>query len=124
MSDKKKLVFIFNADIGIVNSVKDFFKKILKPRDYECNLCMISYGNFGIKKEWKTFIKELNIATEFLHRDEFVKKYNREEVEFPSAYLFNGSNLTPFISVDEMNSFQTLQELMGAVNKKLEDVGA
>ena len=123
MSDTKKLVFIYNADSGFVNSVKDFFKKILEPGDYECNLCMISYGNFGIKKEWKTFVKELDIATEFLHRDEFVEKYNREYVEFPSAYLFNGSNLTLFISVDEMNSFQTLQELMGAVNKKLEDVG-
>ena len=76
MSDERKLVFIYNADSGLVNTVKDFWHKALRPSTYQCNLCQTTFGVFGAKKEWKSFIKDLGIESEFLHKDEFLEKYD------------------------------------------------
>ncbi|MFW9877419.1 MAG: hypothetical protein ACFFG0_30385 [Candidatus Thorarchaeota archaeon] len=78
-----KLIFVYNADSGAINLVKDFWKKILRPSSYECNLCKQTYGLFNVKKDWKSFIKNLNIETEFLHRDEFEKQYEFKDAKYP-----------------------------------------
>ena len=74
MSDnrKKKVIFVYNS--GAVSVVKDFWKKILRPSSYECNLCLQTFSLFSMKKSWKSFIQNLEIETEFLHRDEFEEK--------------------------------------------------
>ena len=61
MSENKKIIFVYNADSGVVNVVKDFWKKILRPSSYECNLCMQTFSTFGMKKGWKNFIQNLDI---------------------------------------------------------------
>ena len=70
---KKCLIFIFNADSGAINSIKDFFHKMIKPSTYECNLCAVTFGNFGMKKEWVQYLSEIDkdVNIEFYHRDEF-----------------------------------------------------
>ena len=90
--DEKKLLFVYNADSGVINLVKDFWKKLLRPSSYECNLCMQTFGAFTMKKDWKSFIKNLNIDTDFLHRDEFEKKYHIKDANYPSAYILENGN--------------------------------
>ena len=120
MSDDKKLVFIYNADSGLLNAVKDYFHKKRNPETYECNLCKQTFGSFSMKKDWKSYIKDLDIPTEFLHKDEFEKKYDVKNAQYPSAYLRNGSSMKIFISVDEMNNVKSLDEMKDLVTKKLE----
>ncbi len=120
MSDDKKLVFIYNADSGLLNSVKDYFHKKRKPETYQCNLCMQTFGGISMKKDWKSYIKDLDIPTEFLHKDEFEKKYDVNNAKYPSAYLQNGSSMKIFISEDEMNKVKSLDEMKDLVSKKLE----
>ena len=84
MSESKKLVFIYNADSGVMNTVKDWWHKLLRPKTYECNLCVQTFSAFGMKKDWKNFIDKLDVpvdflkkdkfSLEFLHRDEFKEK--------------------------------------------------
>ena len=119
MSDDKKLVFIYNADSGLMNSVRDYFKKKRSPETYECNLCMQTFGSFSMKKDWKSYIKDLDIDTDFLHKDEFEKKYDVKNAKYPSTYLQNGSSMKIFISVDEMNKVKSLDEMKELVSKKL-----
>ena len=64
----------------------------------------------------------MDILVEFLHRDEFEEKYPHEDAEFPSAYLSKGGELELFISVEEMNSAKTLDELIKMVKTKLADM--
>ena len=64
-----KLIFIYNADSGIINSIKDFFHKTLRPETYECNLCAVSYGNLAMKSEWKNYINSLGIPVDLLNRE-------------------------------------------------------
>ncbi len=114
-----KLIFIYNADSGPISLMKDFFHKVLKPSTYECNLCAVSFGNFGMKKEWKNYINNLDIPIEFLHRDQFLRQYNVKGAKFPSAYLQRESELELFIPQDRMNEVQSVEELIKKVNEKL-----
>jgi hypothetical protein len=120
--NEKKLVFIYNADSGVISLVKDFWKKILRPNSYECNLCMQTFGAFSMKKDWKSFINNLNIDTEFLHRDEFENKYHIKDAKYPSAYILENKNLKLIISEDEMNSVKSLDEMEILVLEKLNKI--
>ena len=122
MSDERKLVFIYNANSGLINAVKDYFHKKRSPETYECNLCMQTFSGVSMNKGWKSYIKDLDIPTEFLHKDEFEKKYDVNNAKYPSAYLQNGSSMTIFISVDEMNKVKSLDEMKDLVSKKLEAI--
>ena len=119
ISNSKILVFVYNADSGAINLVKDFWKKIVKPSSYECNLCMQTFGTFGVKKDWKKFISSIDIATEFLHKDEFEEKYGILDAKFPSAYLNEEGKLTLTISSDEMNSAKSLDDMEALVRSKI-----
>ena len=133
MSVEKRLVFIYNADSGVVNTVKDWWHKLLRPSTYSCNLCVQTFSAFGMKKDWKEFINKLNVpveflkkdkfSLEFLHRDEFKEKYDMPDAKFPSAYLHSDSKLRLFISQDEMNSVNSLDELMELMNQKIKEEG-
>ena len=59
---KPTLLFVYNADSGLLNSAKDYVHKIISPKTYECNLCAVTFGNFGIKNEWKRFVDSLNYS--------------------------------------------------------------
>ncbi|MHA1478922.1 MAG: hypothetical protein ACTSPU_12065, partial [Promethearchaeota archaeon] len=74
---------------------------------------------FGAKKEWKSFINDLGINTEFLHKDEFLEKYDIKDAKYPSAYILKNGNLTLFISQKEMNKVTTLTEMEDLVSSKL-----
>ena len=67
--DKPSLVFVYNADSGLFNTLTDIAHKIFSPDTYSCNLCMITHDNLSMRSEWKDFIEKLDIELEFLHRD-------------------------------------------------------
>ncbi len=120
MSDIKKVIFVYNANSGLASVVKDFWKKILRPSSYDCNLCMQTFGIFGVKKDWKKFIQDLNIETEFLHKDEFEKKFDIKDAKYPSAYIQNDGNLDLFITQDEMDNVKSLEEMETLVSEKVD----
>ena len=72
--DKTSLVFVYNADSGLFNTMTDIAHKIFSPDTYSCNLCMITHDNLSMRSEWKNFIEQLDIELAFLHRDEFISR--------------------------------------------------
>lgn len=119
MSDTIKIVFVYNADGGAINGIKDYFHKIFSPSTYDCNLCGISFGLGGMKKGWKHFIEELPLPVVFLHRDEFNEEYPNAQKEYPSAWIDDNDGLDLLISREEMNIPKTLEELISLTNDKL-----
>ena len=81
----------------------------------------MTYGTATMKQEWRKFIDSLRIDVSFLHKDEFHEQYDHPEEEFPSAFIDRNGVLKDFITVEEMNSNQTLEELMEMVRIKLEN---
>lgn len=128
---KRKLIFVYNANAGgPLTGLKDTLHKTFRKSTYQCNLCQVTFGAFGMKKDWKNFINDLDnpvefmkkdkFKFEFLHRDEFEDKYVIENAKFPSAYIEKENGLEVFINQDEMKAIKTIDELKDLVNKKLE----
>ena len=114
-----KIVFVYNANSGLFSSLKDTVHKTVSPETYECNLCQITFGAFNMKDEWKEFIETLSYKTEFLHKDEFDKKYGKTKYAFPNAFIIKEGNLKLLITKEEINSAKSIKDLKGLVNKKI-----
>lgn len=118
----KTLLFVYNADSGVLNSIKDGIIKITDPEGYECRLCALTYGVATMKGEWRKFVKSLPVETRFLHRDEFKEKYG-DEVELPATFIEENSELSLLISSEEYNELTTLRGLQSLVRVKLRTHG-
>ncbi|MDA0524526.1 hypothetical protein [Methanococcoides alaskense] len=116
------LIFVYNADSGLINEMKDYVHKVVSPSTYGCNLCAITYGNTGIKDEWRSFVDDLGIPVKFFHKDEFHETYSEKGSSFPCAYLENSNKVDLFISSGEINNCNTLEELMSLVTLKINEL--
>ncbi len=113
-----KLVFVYNADSGLINTLIDIGHKAISPQTYECNLCGLTFGLVGEHKQWKKFREESNTEMEFLHRDEFEQKYSRK-FEYP-VILKEDNDLSVMISQAELNEIKTLDELSSQVERLMD----
>lgn len=129
---EKQLIFVYNAESGgAFTAFKDTLHKTFRKSTYECNLCAVTFGAFGMKRDWKSFVNDLDVNVEFkkkdkfkfefLHKDEFGQKYEVKDAKFPSAYLLDKSGLELFITQDEMNAVKSIDELKELVNKKSDE---
>lgn len=107
----KQLVFVYNADSGMFNTLTDIAHKIFSPQTYSCNLCAISHSYFSERDEWKQFISGLDADCEFLHRDEFEKKYRADNFEYPVIFEKKDSQLIVFLDTDVINQCNSMKEL-------------
>src|SRR5271157_1794883 len=116
-----KLVFVYNADADKASAMKDFLHKAFRPSTYPCHLCSVAFGAFGVKKDWETYIDNLEWPSEFYHKDEFKAKYPNVEGLFPCAFIEIDDLLDVFISQDEMNAVEDLEALMDLVDGKIRE---
>ncbi|MBD3404790.1 MAG: hypothetical protein GF411_01485 [Candidatus Lokiarchaeota archaeon] len=116
-----KIIFVYNADSGLLNATKDFFHRLISPDTYQCNLCAVTYSNTGMRNEWQNFIDSLDIPVEVLHKDEFNNRHSFDDPSFPSAFLLMNGDLSYFISVEEMNSVSSVDELIEMVRIKIQE---
>jgi len=119
-----ELILVYNADSGFFNIIKDGLHKAIFPSTYQCNLCALTYGTVRLKDEWKEFIDKLKIPTEFLHRDEFLRKlkshpHNIKNAKFPAVFLDKEGKISLLITHTEINECKTLKDLMNLITKKL-----
>ena len=112
----KHLVFVYNADSGMFNTLTDIAHKVFSPKTYECNLCAISHSYLSERSEWKEFIQELGVDCEFLHRDEFIKKYSSEEKNFPVIFELIDGELKVSLSAEQINACKSMDDLKEAIN--------
>ena len=113
--DSKHLVFVYNADSGMFNTLTDIAHKVFSPQTYECNLCAISHSYLSERSEWKEFIRELGVECEFLHRDEFLKEYPALETEFPIIFEKNDGTLKPALTANDINKCKSMDDLKAAI---------
>lgn len=110
------LIFVYNADSGLFNTVTDIAHKILSPRTYSCQLCALTHGYFSVREEWVGFLKSLQIDCEFLHRDEFKQTYQQDTDELPAIFLKNGEGkieaFADKLSIEACNDLDALKTLL------------
>ena len=112
---KQQLIFVYNADSGLFNSVTDFAHKIISPSTYQCQLCALTNGNFSMKQDWKSFIESLPIKTVFLYKDEFVQQY-KMNTAFPAVFIkSDDSTIILIVTKEEIETCQSLQQLKNLI---------
>lgn len=117
VDDTPVLVFVYNADSGLFNTLTDIAHKVFSPSTYQCHLCELSHGHFTMREEWSAFIEELNLEGEFLHKDEFIKQYGKQQIDFPAIFFRNGTELDLCIDASTINSCDSIDELKGIINQ-------
>ena len=120
MENMKELIFVYNANSSLFARVTDYAHKIISPATYQCNLCALTYGNLGMKQEWKEFIQKLPYKISFLHRDELLIKYPKlATLRYPAVFEITKDNIKQTISAQEINEQKTIQELEKLIHRKL-----
>ncbi|MDJ0595442.1 MAG: GTPase [Pleurocapsa sp. MO_226.B13] len=112
-----KLIFVYNADSGLINTLIDIGHKAISPRTYECNLCALTFGLVGEQEKWKQFREASNTEMVFFHRNEFEQKYTRK-YDYP-VILKQDNEITVAISQAELNEISTLDQLISQVESLL-----
>lgn len=113
------LIFVYNADGGVFNLAADIAHKIFSPQTYSCNLCAITHSTFGMRNEWRDYLKTLKVPCEFLHADEFKAEYQITAAQLPAVYAMENGNLKMIIDAAAINACHTIDDLKRIINAKL-----
>ena len=115
-----KLIFVYSADSGLFNTVSDIAHKVLSPKTYSCNLCALTHGHFKIKQDWVEFLEQVDTEMEFLHRDEFLKKFKLGDAELPAIFVEENGEILVWLDRAEINQIETLDDLKITIKRKIE----
>ena len=111
----KKLIFVYNADSGLFNTVTDIAHKLFSPSTYECQLCSITHSAFSMRDEWKNFLQSIEYEMEFLHRDEWLLLHKDKAKDLPAV----DENIEQLISSKEINQCESIEELKQLIKDRL-----
>jgi hypothetical protein len=100
---QKTLIFVYNADAGRWNGYMDILHKIISPKTYPCKLCDLTHGVFKIRPEWAEFLRGQRLPLRFLHRDEWLAEFGREEA-LPAIFIQEAGELRLGLSAQAMQA--------------------
>ncbi len=118
----RTLLFVYNADSGMFNTLSDMAHKVFSPRTYSCNLCALTHSTFSMRDEWKAFIESLGVELEFLHRDEFKKRGDggdTVEADLPAIFLNGDQGLEILADAASINACKTMDDLKKLIRERL-----
>ena len=116
---KPALVFVYNAESGLFNTVADIAHKVFSPETYQCHLCALTHSTFGIRKSWQEFLNGLETSVEFLHANELQNRYSVKHIPLPAIFQKHEGRLTLLIAADSINRCATIDDLKQLVTEKL-----
>jgi len=117
-----KLVFVYNAEAGIVRGFMDSIHKIVSPSSYACDLCAITYGLTSMNRDWRVWLQEIEIPTEFFHRAEFKKAWPEANFELPVILMEEKKRLTPVIGAETLAEIKDVDQLIAVLEDRLAKV--
>ena len=114
----RRLVFVYAADSGLLNTAIDMAHKVLSPETYPCQLCALTYGPLGMRRRWAAFVRRLPHPALFLHRNEFVRGYPGTEAVLPALLMEEEGRLSVLVDGDAVRGCRDLDELMTLVEAR------
>ena len=105
------LVFVYNADSGVFNTLADAAHKIFSPRTYACHLCALTHTAVRMRGEWRQFLEGLGRPLEFLHADELATRYGLKGIRLPAVFAKDSGELKVLLGADSINACRTLDDL-------------
>ncbi|MBY0344598.1 MAG: hypothetical protein K2Q29_12155 [Sphingomonadales bacterium] len=117
------LIFVYNANGGWLNALRDAVHKAASPATYPCSLCALTYGLVSTHREWRSFLGRLGLPVLFLYRDEFRHDLDNRDLPLP-AVLIGGHNSAPelLVSAAELDALPDLAALIALVEARMAGV--
>ncbi len=115
MPGSKILLIVDNTDSGVLPSLKDFSAGTSAASGAGTRtLRTMTHSPVGMKKEWKRFLKDLEIPSRTLERSEFISEFGsgHHETTFPIVFVQKGTELTVLISTEELRRCRDLNDLI------------
>lgn len=120
---KRTLLFVYNADRGMFNTLSDMAHKVFSPKTYACNLCAITHSTFSMRDEWKVFLETLDQEMEFQHRNEFREAYPGDDTALPAIFLKKGDELERLVEAEAIDACDSMEALKSLISQRLADEG-
>jgi len=119
MSDTERLIFIYNANGGLMHMALDSLHKTLSPATYPCSLCAITYGSLRMDPKWRNWLQALPIPAVFQHKDDTPHKH----VPLPAVLLERGGEVAVLIDAPTLDVLGTLDALIALMEARLAGSG-
>lgn len=117
---QRRLVFVYNADSGLRNAVRDVVHRVARPSTYPCSLCQVTYGAAGMDRSWRSYTAGLGMPVEFWHRDELRRERpDLAALELPAAVLLDEDAARLVVPAEQMRSAGSVPELVALVDAGL-----
>jgi len=123
---KPRLIFVYNADSGLIEALMHAVHKQFFPSTYPCSLCALTYGAVSMKGEWKRFWQALDLDVVFHHRDDFTQSFPTlgtggvREVALPSILISEaGEEPRVLLSNTQLDGMADVQDLMASLKAAL-----
>lgn len=113
-----KLIFVYNANSGSLNTIFDVGHKLFSPSTYPCSLCALTYDTFTENTIWKTFRKESDLTMEFYHKDEFELMFPNVKMMYPTVLKLEGHQLTTVLTGEGLNEISGVEALIEQLKTK------
>lgn len=112
MKDPDRVILVYNAESGLLNTVQSWLNKAFSGECGDCQLCHFTYGLTGMRQPWRELIETLPCPASFLYRAEFQKSYPDFETTFPAILAERDGKLEHLVSADEFADLENLTELV------------
>lgn len=124
MQDTTTILFVYNLDSGVLQSLHDYSSGKMAGSGATSPLSALTHSPVGMKKEWKRFLKELSIPSRSLDRDEFIAEFGHRSVTFPIVLLKQGPELKILVNSDEIKACRELGDLIALLKRRLAGIQA
>jgi hypothetical protein len=115
MSGPGALLFVYNADSGLFNTLADIGHKLFSPATYPCRLCAITHGYLSERAEWRAFVDSLGVPCEFLHRDQLRERFPMVSVPLPAVFRLVDGALRLCLDAAALKACADLPALMALI---------
>lgn len=123
--EQDRLVFVYNADGGLLNAVMDSAHKLFAPSTYQCSLCAVTYGLVSMRTAWKDYMRGLPYETRFYHRDGFRKAWPTVDAALPAIFFQPiAGEMKILISRDELDEVKSVAHLTALLGGRIAEFKA
>jgi len=114
-----KLLFVYNANAGLLAGIMDSVHKIVSPATYDCALCAITYGALRMDPKWKAWLKAQPFEAVFHHRPDFRAAYPRADIALPAIVLAESDKLEMLVGADDFGAIDSVDALIALIGERL-----
>lgn len=106
------LIFVYNAESGLVNGVIDSFHKVLSPATYPCDLCALTHGLARMRARLRHWLRQSGREVCFFHRSDFRAAWPHVDVTLPAILKQEGNQLTLVLGAADLADVRDIGQLL------------